>query len=254
MKRRGWCTAIALGFALLSGACDRNAGTAPSKTTAKEAPAAVATPDPATAQSAVAAPTTFAALVSGVDYEIIDPAPPAAASDGPINVIEAFSYACSHCANFEPQLAAWRAALPSDVRFEAVPMPLSDVWTEFARAYYAASDLGLLERTHAELLESLHTKGAKIDSTDSLVQWYVDNAEADAGAFRAAMTSPGTDARIEGARSRAQAWGVSSTPTLIIDDRYRVMGFTDADGGFARTLAVADLILGEVRKARTPPA
>ncbi|MEO6066127.1 MAG: thiol:disulfide interchange protein DsbA/DsbL [Lysobacterales bacterium] len=192
--------------------------------------------------------------MAGTDYELVDPAPPITDGDAPIAVAEAFSYACSHCAHFEPQLAAWVAKLPTDVAFEAVPMPLSDVWTEFARAHYAAADLGLSARTHAALFEAIHTQGARIDSVDALVQWFADNSAVDAATFRAAMTSPGTDARIAGARARAQRWGVESTPTLVIDDRYRVPGFSNAEGGFARTLVVADLLLAEARRTRTPSA
>ncbi len=248
MIRRGK-TLAALVCVLLASACD--GGDAASTSL----PPAAATPTPAaiaTAEPSVNSASSFAELVAGTDYELVDPAPPRANSDTPIAVAEAFSYACSHCAHFEPHLAAWVAKLPPDVAFEAVPMPLSDVGTEFARAHYAAADLGLTARTHAALFEAIHTQGARIDSVDALVQWFADNSEVEAATFRAAMTSSGTDARIEGARARAQRWGVESTPTLIIDDRYRVPGFSNAEGGFARTLAVTDLLLAEVRKLRTP--
>jgi len=249
MIRRVW-TLAALACVLLVSACDGGDAASTASPRAAETtptPAAIATPEPNLKPA-----SSFAELVAGTDYELVDPAPPKANSGTPITVAEAFSYACSHCAHFEPQLAAWVAKLPADVAFEAVPMPLSDVWTEFARAHYAAVDLGLTARTHAALFEAIHTQGARIDSVDALVQWFADNSDVEATAFRAAMTSAGTDARIDGARARALRWGIESTPTLIVGDRYRVPGFANAEGGFARTLAVADLLLAEARQSRTP--
>lgn len=253
MHRRNW-TWLPLIGALLIAACGRDE---PGADAPAVRAAATATAPSAVAAAAVASnprrATTFAELVVDGDYELVVPAPPQSGSDAPIAVAEAFSYACSHCAHFEPELSAWVAELPADVAFEAVPMPLNDVWTEFARAYYASVDLGLVTRTHAALFKAMHEQGARIDSVDALVQWFADAGDIENATFSNAMQTPGTDARIDGARARAQRWGVASTPTLLIDDRYKVQGFDDTEGGFARTLAVADLLLAEVRRSRTPP-
>ncbi len=237
MLRHGLIAALLACAVLLTG-CNREADTVEA-TAPSVAPAS-------TVANAKGAPRTFDALVVGVDYAVIDAAPTPQGGT-PIEVAEAFSYACPHCAAFEPELTAWRAGLPADVRFEAVPMPLNEVWTEFARSYYAAVDLGIIERTHAALFEALHAKGVRIDSADALIQWYADTAGVDAAAFRQAMYGPGTDARIAVAQSRAAAWGIESTPTLIIGNRYRVMGFSEAEGGFERTLAVADALVAALR-------
>ena len=74
---------------------------------------------------AIAAP---APLVEGTDYvEIASPAPYAPLA-GKIEVAEVFGYTCSHCAHFEPQLAAWAAKLPKDVRFSPVPAAFGGPW------------------------------------------------------------------------------------------------------------------------------
>lgn len=249
MMHCGNWTSLPLICALLLSACGRDepSVSAPAVPASAGANAYAVVQKPSASRAA-----SFAELVAGTDYVLVDPAPPDSSTDASIAVAEAFSYACSHCADFEPVLAAWVAKLPADVSFEAVPMPLSDVWTEFARAHYAAQDLNLGARTHSALFDALHTQGARIDSVDALVEWFSTTGGVDAAAFRKAMTSPGTDARVEGARARAQRWGVDSTPTLVIDDRYKVPGFANAEGGFQRTLAVADLLLAELRKSRAP--
>lgn len=253
------CT-LALGLllsALVVSGCDRpgapEVAAPPTPTDASSAAVDVSDPVAAAAgdeQTASALPASFEALQPGADYTPVTPAPADSETDAPITVAEAFSYACSHCADFEPQLAAWRAALPDDVAFEAVPMPLNPVWTEFARGFYAATDTGVIDRSHALLFEAIHARGARIDSVETLVQWYVDTVGADAASFTQAMASSATESRIADARARAERWGITGTPTLVIDGRYAVPGFPEASGGFARTLAVADLLIAELRRKR----
>ena len=56
-------------------------------------------------------------LQEGRDYERIAQPGPFQPLAGRIEVVEVFGYTCSHCAHFEPQLVAWVAKLPKDVRF-----------------------------------------------------------------------------------------------------------------------------------------
>src|SRR5213595_1767867 len=42
-------------------------------------------------------------------------------SGSKIEVIEFFSYACPHCAHFEPLLGPWLKKLPADVQFRRIP-------------------------------------------------------------------------------------------------------------------------------------
>src|SRR5690606_26496095 len=44
----------------------------------------------------------------GVDYEVIPDGKPFAPVKGKVEVAEVFSYACVHCAHFEPILQAWK--------------------------------------------------------------------------------------------------------------------------------------------------
>ena len=47
-----------------------------------------------------------ALYVEGRHYHSIEPAQPTEVADGKVEVVEVFSYACVHCANFEPHIAA----------------------------------------------------------------------------------------------------------------------------------------------------
>src|SRR5215472_1471406 len=70
-----------------------------------------------------------AQLAEGHDYRLVTPARPTS-SPGRIEVVEFFSYACPHCAKFNPLLSAWVAKQPKDVVFRRVPVSYGrDAWT-----------------------------------------------------------------------------------------------------------------------------
>ncbi|MDX1556667.1 MAG: thiol:disulfide interchange protein DsbA/DsbL, partial [Xanthomonadales bacterium] len=52
----------------------------------------------------------------GMHYFRIDQAA-APSPDGKVEVVEAFSYMCSHCNTFEPFIANWEARQPENVEF-----------------------------------------------------------------------------------------------------------------------------------------
>src|SRR3954470_11230231 len=78
-----------------------------------------------------------AAPVEGSDYVVIADGQPYAPLDGKIEVVEVFGYWCPHCAEFQPELSAWRRGLPSGVRFTYVPAVFT-AGDSFARGFFAA--------------------------------------------------------------------------------------------------------------------
>ena len=62
-----------------------------------------------------------AEAVQGRDFSLIVPAQPTDHPDK-VEVIEFFSYACPHCAAFNPSVGQWAAKLPSNAVFVRVPV------------------------------------------------------------------------------------------------------------------------------------
>ena len=73
-------------------------------------------------------------VVEGREYKLIVPAQQPR-SDGKIEVMEFFSYACPHCAEFEPNLQAWTKRKPKDVEYRMMPM----IFREPRRQYIAGN-------------------------------------------------------------------------------------------------------------------
>jgi thiol:disulfide interchange protein DsbA len=182
------------------------------------------------------APGTHYSVLDGVDRS---------RNDGVV-VTEYFSYGCIHCRNFDPQIEAWRKTLPSDVRFERVPVAFSPDWRALAQAYYAAESLGILERNHQRLFSALHDARLNLTTVEALAQFF-DGHGTDRESFRRAMNAPAVRRALADAEQRAQATMIRSVPTLVVDDRYRI----DA-GELSRqqVLDVADQLIAKERAAR----
>jgi thiol:disulfide interchange protein DsbA len=238
---------------------------------ATEAPAATApapAPAPAPAVETPAAPATATEVAStlptpppapptgeaprlGVDYEILE-APQPTWGRGKIEVVEVFGYTCPHCAHFQPEVNAWHKALPADVRFEYVPAAFGGAWDALAKAFYSAEALGVRERTHDAVFDAIHNKNALKGITDEDVADLYASLGVDRARFLAQMTSFGTNAKIAKARQFATRTGVTGTPTMIVNGKYRVN--VTQDRGFKGMLAAVDYLVALERAGQAPPA
>jgi protein dithiol oxidoreductase (disulfide-forming) len=141
-------------------------------------------------------------------------------SSGKIEVVEVFSYACIHCAEFSPYADQLRKELPAGVDFKLVPAPFNDSWVPFARAYYAAKKLGVLDQTHDLLFQKKFIDQYPINSPDEIANFYASQG-VNRDQFMKIYNSPETDAAIKKDLALIQAWGVDGTPTIVVDGKYR---------------------------------
>ncbi len=189
------------------------------------------------------------APVAGQDYVEIA-ITPWAAKPGRIEVAEVFGYTCPHCADFEPQLRAWKARQDKDVDVVPVPGAFGGIWDTWARAYFAADSLGAAARTHQPVFDAIHVRGLlpRNPTAQELATFYAGYG-IDPERFRAALA----DARVQAQMQRAAAWardsGLRGTPTLIVNGRYRVQA-----GNFDDMLRITDWLVARERAAGTATA
>jgi thiol:disulfide interchange protein DsbA len=63
------------------------------------------------------------------------------------------------------------------------------------------------------------------------------------------MTSFPVNAKISQAVQQVQGWGVDSTPTIVVNGKYRVLARGGEDG-YEKMLQVVDFLINEERKAK----
>jgi len=204
-----------------------------------------ATPPP-TAKPATRPAAAAPAPRLGTDYEVL-PVPQPKYGVGRIEVAEVFSYRCIHCAEFQPLINTWKKTMPADARWEYVPAVFGGSWDDFARAYFAADILGVHKKTHDAafkgiFVDELIKTGTPEEIADMYAKFGVDRAK-----FLGTMQSFGVTAKLNRARQFALRTGVSATPTIIINGKYRVTATRDR--GFAGMLATVDHLIARERAA-----
>jgi protein dithiol oxidoreductase (disulfide-forming) len=177
------------------------------------------------------------------DYEVLaTPAPAYNPTPGKVQVIEVFGYTCIHCAHFEPMLSAWKAEkMPAGAKLDYLPGAFGSPWNEFARAYFAAEQLKVLDKTHARIFKAVHEDRAFQNGNLEEIATYYAKLGVDRGTFLAAMQSPATEAKLKAARDYATAVDIQGTPTVIVAGKYKLM--VTRDRGFEGMLATADFLI-----------
>jgi thiol:disulfide interchange protein DsbA len=168
------------------------------------------------AQSSAPAPYT-----EGNEYVTLPSPPQRYSSAGKVEVVEVFSYGCIHCAHFAPIAEQLRKELPPGVKFKLVPAPFNTEWVPYARAYYAADKLGVVDRTHLQLFKDKFDEHYPISSMDELADFYARQG-VNRDEFMRIATSPEATAALKADLELMQKWGVDGTPSIVVDGKYRV--------------------------------
>lgn len=192
--------------------------TAPAATAGSGSETLVRTPGPIV-------PPSGPAPVAGKDYVEISDGKPFQSGTGKIEVVEVFGYTCPACANFEPLVTAWAAKLPEDVQFTPLAAPFGGPWMPFAKAYYAAQSTGLLAQSHDAVFNAIHLERTLApNASDTQVAEFYSRFGADPKQFASTMASFSVKAKMGRAQQFLQRSGVDSTPTLVVDGKYRITG------------------------------
>ncbi|MEM1080633.1 MAG: thiol:disulfide interchange protein DsbA/DsbL [Pseudomonadota bacterium] len=196
----------------------------------------------------VASSTVLAQYEEGLHYERIG-GPPIDATNDLVEVVEVFSYLCPHCSTFQPYVGPWEQALPENTSFRRVPVSFNPSWRAFAQAYYTAEVLGMLEQSHEALFTALHTNRQPIRSMSDLADFHA-GFDVDADRFESTAESFAVQSRMRAGDADIAKWGVRSTPTLVINNKYRVS--PRRGGTFEEVLAIADFLIEQELSALSP--
>lgn len=196
--------------------------------------------------------TAFAqgAPSEGNGYEKMGTPVPVSLSAGKVEVVEFFSYACPHCAQFEPLLGAWAKKPPTGAEFRRVPVVfVGRNGKNFQAMYYALEELRLLDLLHGKAFEAIHVnRTLKPEATPEEIATWVGKNGGDAAKFLAAFSSFSTNAKIMRADQMTKTYEVDGVPLLIVQGRYRT------SPAIARTeeaaLRVTNYLVEMVRKGK----
>ena len=241
--------------------------------TSSPAPAAAATTAPATTTSAspAASGTTAAApavpatpfvdtgkWVAGKNYFLIDPAQPTS-HPGKIEVTEVFSYGCPACNAFHETVDQIAKSLPANAVMNYLPASVrpDENWPLYQRAFLTAQALGVVDKTHDAMydavwkngeLSTYNLKGNGLKpkeawpTIDDVAKFYAKYG-VDPKEFVGIANSFTVNTQMKRSDDLMKAYGVDSTPTMVINGKYR---FTvSSAGGNAQSIELTQWLVAK---------
>lgn len=157
-------------------------------------------------------------------YDPVSPAQPVQ-NPAKVEVIEFFWYGCPHCYSLEPAMVEWLKTKPANVEFIRQPAVFSELWGKHAKAYYTAEALGVLDKVHADLFntiqEALRDKKPALTDENDLAKFFAEHGVKDED-YRAAYNSFLVDAKLRQAESIGPRYGITGVPSLVVNGKYKV--------------------------------
>jgi protein dithiol oxidoreductase (disulfide-forming) len=196
--------------------------------------------------------------VAGVHYFLINPPQPTGLPAGKIEVTEIFSYACPGCNRFAPVADRLQAALPANALMDYLPASFrpDEDWPMFQRAYFAAKEMAIDQRTHNAMFDAVWNSGelAVFDKATQrakrpaptiadAAEFYAKAAGVKPEAFLATAGSFAVDVRIRQADELIRNYGVSETPSIVVNGKYRLNPVSA--GGYEQTIELVKWLVAQ---------
>jgi protein dithiol oxidoreductase (disulfide-forming) len=186
-----------------------------------------------------------AAPVEGTQYARVEPPVPPIVP-GKIEVLEFFSYACTHCNAFEPSLEAWSSKLPADVAFHRVPAAFLANAEIFMRTYYALETMGQVSAMQRKVFAAVHVERQRLDKPADVAALVTKNG-GDGTKFLDVFNSFSVATSVTRAKKLLAAYKLDGVPTVTVQGRYTTS--PGQAGGHEQALAVVDFLIQRARKA-----
>lgn len=203
------------------------------------APEAAAAAVPAWFAQPIPAPANSGNWVEGTHYFRIDPQQARLDNNGKVEVVEVFSYGCPACFQSHGIMQRLASSLPDYAQMDYLPVSFrpDENWPVYQRAWYTADAFGVAYEAHDAMFDAIWKGERKIGTYDGATgrpkpkaqwpgiediatfyaDWGVDPAE-----FVATANSFAINTRMKRADQTMKNWMVSSTPTVVIDGKYRI--------------------------------
>lgn len=183
-----------------------------------------------------------ASFVEGKDYKVLA-SPTINPAGQNIEVREFFWYGCPHCYRLDPHVEVWKKTKPADVAFVRTPAALNPVWEGNARGYYAVEMMGMIEKVHVPLFNTIHERQARIFDEASLAAFY-QNYGVDSAKFKGLFNSFAVSGKVSQAKALAQKYQIEGVPAVVVNGKYLISGET------AKVMQVADFLIAKERAAK----
>ncbi|MBK1648196.1 thiol:disulfide interchange protein DsbA/DsbL [Rhabdochromatium marinum] len=201
-------------------------------------------------------PVTWSAQASdddvreGHEWRAITPPQPGD-EDGQIEVLEFFSYGCSHCAHLNPLIKDWAAKLPEDVSFRRVPETFGRAaWENLARLYYALEFSQALDRLDQAVFDAVTQERIALYQPRKMLDW-LQQQGVDPASFEDIFNGFAVETKVARAKALSEDYQVKAVPMIAVGGRYAVLN--NGAKNYGALLTIAERLIDKARQ-RPPPA
>ena len=160
------------------------------------------------------------APTEGTEYLKMRTPVPVTPPAGKVEVVEFFSYACPHCAEFEPALDAWIKRLPPDVFFHRVPVAFLANAANFQALYYALEEMRLVDTLQSKIFKAVHQEAQRMATPEEIAAFMTKNG-VDTAKFMAVFNSFGVRSKVMRGTQLVSAYALESVPLLAVQGRFQ---------------------------------
>ena len=182
---------------------------------------------------------------AGFDYEVLDQ--PIKSNADVVVVNEFFGYTCPHCNAFEPMLHHWSEQQADDVAFVAVPVVFGRSWEPYAKSYYIARQLGILDQAHQAMYDAVHLQQRRISTRTAMQKFFAEQGVSEADFDKAYDSFDLKNKLRQGNRLAARA-KITGVPSMLVNGKY-VVNATMA-GSHEGMLKVVDYLVAKEQAAK----
>lgn len=177
------------------------------------------------------------------EVKAINPPQPSGTSSQ-IEVLEFFSYACSHCYALDPKLRKWEATLKSDVVVKRVPVSFGrSSWAALGRIYTTLEAMKLADKFGPAVFEAVQQGQVKLHDEKIRNEWLVKTG-IDVKTFNDTWRSFGVESLSRRYEQLAVSYKIDGVPTLAVNGKFKVVGDDD------ETLKAVDGLIQNARSGK----
>jgi len=162
---------------------------------------------------------------------------------GKIEVLEFFSYGCSHCYALEPAFHDWMQAQPDDVAVRQVPVAFNAGMRPLQQLYYTLEAMNRLD-LHQAVFNAIHQQRQRLFTKDAMQDW-AQKQGLDGKRFADTFDSFGVNTKVDRANTLTQTYNVQGTPTVAVGGRY-ITSPSHAKG-YRETVVEVDRLVKQLR-------
>ncbi len=237
---------------------------AASQSAAEPAAETSAGDEPPTQARTEPAPTDSGKWVEGKNYFLIEPQQPKLSTSDKIQVVEVFSYGCPACNSAHAFMQKLAKSLPDDAEMDYLPVSFrpDENFPLYQRAFYTAQALGVARKAHDAMFDAVWKSGEigtynistgrpkphdDWPDIQDIAKFYARYG-VDPAQFVATSKSFAINTKMKRADQLIKNWQVMSTPSLVIDGKYRYTA--NSAGGYQQMLEMTDWLVRREHQAR----